>query len=525
MKKQEEQKDLLENLYGMEEVQDLLNTAFVKDQIQKLPYAFVNKHLILPIEENDQEMVVVTSDPLLLDPIEELRVFLGKDIVVKYARHDLIKDAVERCYHQKADKTKKLMSDLLKTSKKSEFSSEIKGYDLLERSENNPIIEVLNSILIEAIQQKASDIHFEPQEKDLMIRYRIDGVLHKRHSPPLEYQAQILTRLKVMAKLDIAEKRLPQDGRIKLIVGGRDIDFRVSTMPTSYGERIVLRILDKKNILVGLDSLGMDESLLKQFKKMIQLPEGIILVTGPTGSGKTTTLYSALNEAYSSEKNIMTVEDPVEYKLEGIAQIPVNPKIDLTFAKGLRHILRQDPDIIMIGEIRDRETADIAIQASLTGHLVFSTLHTNDAASAITRLADMGIEPFLLSSSVVGILAQRLVRSICPFCKESYEPSDEELSQLNLSKKQLSENKLFRGKGCDMCHDSGYLGRLGIFELIAVTAALKRQIMQNVDAEDLKNVAISSNMTDLRENGKRLVCEGHTTIQEILRVTKSEEEI
>ena len=373
------------------------------------------------------------------------------------------------------------------------------AYDLLAQTADSPVIRLLNVVMTEAIQQGASDIHFEPSEQGLVIRYRIDGVLQLRHVPPKELQSQLITRIKVLAKFDIAEQRLPQDGRIKLKIGGREIDFRVSTIPIVYGERVVLRILDKSNIILGLDRLGMAPELLDRFKKLTHLSEGIILVTGPTGSGKTTTLYCAINDVNSPEVNIMTIEDPVEYKLTNMAQVGVNPKIHLDFATGLRHILRQDPDIIMIGEIRDRETAEIAIQASLTGHLVLSTLHTNDAPSALTRLVEMEIEPYLLSSTVVGVLAQRLVRTICPHCRESYLPSELECVELGLQTPQ----PFYRGQGCALCFGLGYKGRHGIYELMPMSHPVKQQILKSADAVELRDIAILEGMVPLRSRGSR----------------------
>jgi general secretion pathway protein E len=334
----------------------------------------------------------------------------------------------------------------------------------------------------------------------------------------------MLARIKVMAKLDIAEHRLPQDGRIKLQMGRREIDFRVSTVPVAGGERIVLRILDKGNVILGLDKLGMLPAVFEAFHQMISLPEGIVLVTGPTGSGKTTTLYSAICEMYNDTTNIMTIEDPVEYNLKGIAQIGVNPKIRLDFATGLRHILRQDPDIIMIGEIRDKETAEIAIQSSLTGHLVLSTLHTNDAPSSITRLVDMGIEPYLLSSTIVGVLAQRLVRRICPECKQSYVPTDRELESVGLHRHELTEGKLYRGAGCASCYGSGYKGREGLYEMMTVNNAIKRQIVKSPDAVELRQIALGQGMVSLVNHGADLAKRGITTIAEVLCATRGAEE-
>lgn len=502
--------------FGLPIFDEVAEFAFVKERVSIVPYLFAKQKKLLPIEQNEKGVIVAVADPLDVESLEELRLLLKKPILPIYCPKGALESAIERCYHQKEEETKKLFSGLDKGAVQNEDALE--GYDLLEQADQNPIVRMINSILVEAIQQGASDIHFEPAEEGLLVRYRIDGVLLKRHAPPRDVQAQMLTRVKVMAKMDIAEHRLPQDGRIKLRHGGREIDFRVSTLPIVYGERIVLRILDKGNVLLGLDRIGMDEKTVKSFRKLINLPEGIVLVTGPTGSGKTTTLYSAISEINGSDTNIITVEDPVEYKLAGISQMNVNSKIELDFARGLRHILRQDPDVIMIGEIRDRETAEIAIQASLTGHLVLSTLHTNDAPSALTRLADMGIEPYLLASSILGVIAQRLVRCICSGCKTSYTPSSEELAELGI-KKDAAE-KLYRGKGCAACFGTGYKGRCGIYELMPVTARIKTQVLKSQDAEELRRVALAQDMAGLFEQGLRLVAQGTTTSAELLRVTR-----
>ncbi len=512
--------------YGIEVVSDLNEAPLVKEKRPLLPYDFAKRKSVLPIEEQSgSTLLVAMADPLDLETLEEVRALTGKEIKEVFALKETIDEAIERCYHQKENAASQLLASLRHNIKSNEEKEETEGYDLLNPHQaNSPVIRILNAILLEAIQQGASDIHFEPLENNLRVRYRIDGVLQMRHAPPREYQLQILTRIKVMARMDIAEQRLPQDGRIKLNIGGRQIDFRVSTIPVVYGERIVMRILDKSNVLLGLNKLGMVDDFLEKLKKLIDLSEGIVLVTGPTGSGKTTTLYSALSEIDAIHTNIMTVEDPVEYKLQGMAQIGVNPKIHLTFSTGLRHILRQDPDVIMIGEIRDRETAEIAIQASLTGHLVLSTLHTNDAPSALTRLVDMGIEPFLLSSSVVGILAQRLVRTICKQCRTSYMPSDLELCDLGLSREELPEGVLFTGQGCKDCFHTGFKGRCGIYELMVMDGPIKRQLIQSVDSNGLQKVAFAQGMKSLRQDGGRLVAQGITTVAEVLRVTRSCEE-
>jgi general secretion pathway protein E len=506
--------------FGLPISEEIESFAFVRDKVAIIPYLFAKQKGILPLCKSEKGVTVAVADPLDLDSLEELHLLLKKTVIPIYCPRNVIEAAIERCYSQKDEETKQFFSDLEKESGQGEKEQQKDEYDLLEQSDQNPVVRLVNTMLIEAIQQGASDVHFEPADMGLSVRYRIDGVLQKRHAPPKEFQQQILTRIKVMAKMDIAEHRLPQDGRLKLKVGGRGIDFRVSTLPTVHGERIVLRILDKGNVLLGLDRIGMPEAVLKVFRKLIHTPEGIVLVTGPTGSGKTTTLYSALSEVNATEMNIVTIEDPVEIRLPGISQMNVNRKIELDFSKGLRHILRQDPDVIMIGEIRDKETAEIAIQSSLTGHLVLSTLHTNDAPSALTRLADMGIEPYLLASSILGVLAQRLVRRICPHCKTGYLPSKEELQELGLKKEEIPGGHLYRGAGCAQCFNTGYKGRCGIYELMMVSSKIKAQVLRSQDAEELKKAALSQQMVSLFERGVELARDGITTSAEVLRVTR-----
>jgi general secretion pathway protein E len=495
--------------FGMECAEDLLTGTLPLEILEKVPYLFVKKHLAFPYAAKGDEVFVAIYDPLNLDAVDELQLMLGKTCIAQYAPKEEIALAVQARYDQTGGEASELIAGL----SRQKDESQVQVYDLLDKTrEQSPIVKVLNVILLEAIQQGASDIHFEPSEGDLRVRYRIDGVLQNRHSPSHEYQAQLLTRVKVMAELDIAERRLPQDGRIKLRLGNREIDFRVSTVPVACGERIVLRVLDKGNIVLGLAQIGMPDYILKEFRDLITLPEGILLVTGPTGSGKTTTLYSSIHEVASDEINVMTIEDPVEYKLAGIAQIGVRPKIDLTFAKGLRHILRQDPDVVMVGEIRDRETAEIAIQASLTGHLVLSTLHTNDAPSAVARLVDMGIESYLLSSTIVGVLAQRLVRTICPDCKEERPPAKGD--------ERFGAETLWTGRGCDSCYGTGYRGRHGIYELMRVTEDIRQNILDSPDAVRLRHTAIDGGMRTLLDHGKELVRDGITTVEELLRVVR-----
>lgn len=493
-------------------VEDLTSFRLIQEQTQIIPYSIAKSRRAVVVDDDGDKLIVAVEDPLSLEILEEIRYVTGRKTTEICATKEAIELAIQRCYHQKEGTASTLIATLKENSL--DENEETEGYDLLAQTADSPVVRLLNVVITEAIQQGASDIHFEPSEQGVIIRYRIDGVLQMRHTPPKELQMQLITRIKVLAKLDIAEQRLPQDGRIKLKIGGRAIDFRVSTIPVVYGERVVLRILDKSNIVLGLHRLGMPSEIMQRYTKLVHLSEGILLVTGPTGSGKTTTLYSTINDVNSLEVNIMTIEDPVEYKLPNMAQVGVNPKIHLNFATGLRHILRQDPDVIMIGEIRDKETAEIAIQASLTGHLVFSTLHTNDAPSALTRLIEMGIEPYLLSSTVVGVLAQRLVRTICPHCRSAYQPNEFECQQLG-----VSGHPFYKGQGCSACFGLGYKGRHGIYELMVMNHSVKQQVMKSADAVELRQVALNSGMSSLRVHGAQLVLQGITTSSEVFRVT------
>lgn len=491
--------------FSLQFAQSLDKYRFVKESIKRIPYLFAKQKTVLPLYETSEKMYVALDDPLHLTALHELQFMVNKPCEPIISPKEEILRAINRCYQVDAHKP-------------SPVESKMEEYDVLDNTSDNPIIASLNQIIVEALQQKASDIHIQKEETALVVKFRVDGVLQKKFSFSSTIHRQLIARIKVLAKLDIAEQRLPQDGRVKLRMSDREIDFRVSTIPTVYGERAVLRILDKGNIDLGLSHIGMHEEMLEKMRKWIEFPEGIILVTGPTGSGKTTTLYSAILELNPDEKNIMTIEDPIEYKIPHIAQIPVNPKIQLTFAMGLRHILRQDPDVILIGEIRDKETAEIAIKASLTGHLVLSTLHTNDAPSAITRLADMGVEKYLLASSLIGVVAQRLVRKICPNCRISYFPSKEELEELGVQFKVAV--RFFEGKGCKKCFNTGYSGRLAIYEMMPIEANVKRQILQHVDSESLRR---ASKIIGLRNDGMELVKKGLTTSKEVLRVTRINE--
>ena len=462
------------------------------------------------------------NDPLNLQPLDDLAVFLGAPIEPVLSSEREIMAAINRFFDRETGSTEQVMQDL-EGEDLGAIANEIEETDdLLDLASEAPVIRLVNSILTQAVRARASDIHIEPYERELKVRYRIDGLLYNTLTPPRRLQAAISSRIKVMANLNIAERRLPQDGRIRIRVGEKDVDIRVSVVPIAYGERIVLRILDKTSVLLGLEEIGMAEAAYSRYSRLIKRSNGIILVTGPTGSGKTTTLYGTLNKINAPELNIITIEDPIEYQLNGIGQIQVNPRIDLTFANGLRSILRQDPDIIMVGEIRDRETAEIAIQASLTGHLVFSTLHTNDAAGAVTRLLDMGVEAFLVSSSVIAIIAQRLVRIICRECRETYRPDLSLVKELGLDR--LSETGFdgffYRGKGCTACLQTGYRGRSGIYELLVIDDDIRGLIVSGADSNVIRRKAIEQGMTTLFRDGVDKIVKGVTTVDEVLRVTQ-----
>jgi len=490
--------------------------------IRPVPIQFAKRHKVLPLCEEDDAVVVAVADPGNMEALNDLRVLLDKRLIPRLARADEIIEAINRAYEMGSGRAEELMEDLEEDGLSSLAHELEEPKDLLDASDEAPIIRLVNGMLFQAVKDRASDVHIEPFEREIQVRYRIDGVLYPILSPPKAAHAPMVSRIKVMASLDIAEKRLPQDGRIRLKIAGKDIDIRVSVLPTSLGERVVMRLLDKSAVLLDLEELGMEGPRLEKFKDLITRPHGIILVTGPTGSGKTTTLYGALSRINSRDINIITVEDPVEYQLKGVGQIHVNPKIDLTFANGLRSILRQDPDVIMVGEIRDGETAEIAIQASLTGHLVLSTLHTNDAAGAITRLVEMGVEPFLVSSSVLAIMAQRLVRVLCRSCKESYVPTEAMLKDLGIKASDLPDGVLYKPVGCHECRNTGYRGRTGIYELLLITDRIRDLVMEGANANGLKSEARKQGMVTLREDGVRKVIAGVTSPEDVLRVTQDE---
>lgn len=489
--------------------------------IVKVPIAFYRQHKVFPFAYTDGEAKVAVTDPLNLQPLDDLAVFLGVPVVPVLSTERELMAAINRFFDRETGSTDQVMQDL-EDEDLGAIASEIEETDdLLDLASEAPVIRLVNSILTQAVRARASDIHIEPFERELKVRYRIDGLLYNILYPPRRLQAAISSRIKVMANLNIAERRLPQDGRIRIRVGEKDIDIRVSVVPTAYGERIVLRLLDKTSVLLGLEEIGMAQETFAKYSRLIKRSNGIILVTGPTGSGKTTTLYGTLHKINAPELNIITIEDPIEYQLNGIGQIQVNPRIDLTFANGLRSILRQDPDVIMVGEIRDRETAEIAIQASLTGHLVFSTLHTNDAAGAVTRLLDMGVEAFLVSSSVVAILAQRLVRVICKECREPYRPDAAEMKEIGLDSSGVPfEGFFYRGRGCAACLQTGFRGRSGIYELLLMDDHIRGLVMDGADSSVIKRRAIELGMVTLLRDGALKIVKGVTTVDEVLRVTQ-----
>ena len=486
---------------------------------EEIPIQFLRNHRMAPvITSNSADLVI--NDPLLFQPLDDLRFLTGlKEAEVVLAPHGRILSFINFAYDMNRNSAEQVIEDM-HGDETSQILSEIEQTDdLLEDTSDAPVVKLVNLMLSQAVKARASDIHIEHSQHSLKIRYRVDGLLYDMLSPPKHIQSALISRIKIMARMNIAEKRLPQDGRIEIRIADKNIDIRVSTIPVAFGERVVLRLLDKTNVLLNLSDLGMPAERLGEFDRLIQSPHGIILVTGPTGSGKTTTLYAALSTINKTDINIITIEDPIEYQIEGIGQIQVNPKIDLSFAKGLRSIVRQDPDVILVGEIRDRETAEVAIQSALTGHLVFSTLHTNDSASATTRLIDMGIEPFLVTSSMIAILAQRLVRVICADCKEEYSPDAESLQSIGISREMLDGKKICRGRGCPSCLDTGFKGRSGMFELMILDEPVRNLILKTSDANAIKQKAVEQGMFTLRQDGAQKVLSGITTIEEVFRVT------
>ena len=503
-----------------------INRPFINSEdLPKVPFVmngissrFIRENMVVPLELKQNKLKVAMANPEDRATIDALKVATEADIIVYAIDVKTLTEYISRFYGQESQDVNKIIEDM--GEKGIEFIREEEqdiGH-LKDLASEAPIIRLVNLFITRAVESRASDIHIEPFEDELKVRYRIDGVLHEAETTPKKLQAAVVSRIKIMAKLNIAERRLPQDGRIRLKINEREVDLRVSTIPVLHGESVVMRILHKEGIVIDLKQMGFPPKTFSEFDKLLAKPNGIILVTGPTGSGKTTTLYGALDKINSPDKKIITVEDPIEYQLKGVNQIQVKPQIGLNFANTLRHIVRQDPDIIMIGEIRDLETAEIAIQSALTGHVVFSTLHTNDAPSALTRLLDMGVENFLLSSTIRGILAQRLVRVICPVCKE-IDPSianKEELPKIGIP----ADITLFRGRGCEKCAFTGYYGRTGIFELLVIDEDLRKMIMKNADANQLRDLARRHGMRTLLEDGAEKIKAGITTLNEVLRVTQ-----
>lgn len=476
----------------------------------RVPFTWATRNQMLPVHEEGATVWVATSRPRCSAALEELALLLKRPLKALLCSPELLQEQLELRYRT---------SSQLATEQGDKHSAQTEEFqDLLDSGDDSPAVRFLNAMLVEAIREGVSDVHFDPTERGLRVRFRIDGLLQERHVTPVDFIGPLITRLKVLAKLDIAEHRLPQDGRIRVKVAGKDSDFRVSSMPCLGGERIVMRLLDKGHVTLGLNHLNMPPRVLQGMRRCLHRSEGMLLVTGPTGSGKTTTLYSAVQDLVTPQKNIMTIEDPIEVRLAGIAQIQVQPKIGFGFAEGLRHILRQDPDIVLVGEIRDTETAAIAVQAALTGHLVLSTLHTNDAPSAIARLVELGVESYLVASALQGVLAQRLVRVICPHCKQEQQMTDEQHQEWALPKQSY-----YHGSGCSHCSGSGYQGRVGIYEWLSVNERMQQQILINQDSVRLRHLAQEMGMESLRQHGLRLCDAGITSAEELARVTSPEE--
>jgi len=480
--------------------------------------AIGRKYGVVPYRADESSVVLLAVDPLNFSIIDDLTFTLDKDVSLVVAEPTLVQRLVDDTYGTEDTSIDDLLAEFDTTSIV-EDDEDLSDDELSELANQTPIIRFVNLILQQAIKDKSSDVHFEPFEDVFRIRYRIDGALYEMSPPPKKLAIPVISRIKVIANLNIAEKRIPQDGRIKTTIAGRAVDLRVSTLPTQFGESVVLRVLDKSVVNLDLDSLSMPDDILVHIRELVDRPNGIFIVTGPTGSGKTTTLYSALREVNKLETKILTAEDPIEYEIEGIMQVAVNHQVGLDFARALRAFLRQDPDKIMVGEIRDLETAQIAVQASLTGHVVLSTLHTNDAAGAVTRLVDMGLEPFLISSSLEAVLAQRLIRRICRHCRTQYEPTSEMIDALGADPLEVAEKNFFYGSGCTHCSDTGYAGRLGLFEMIMVTDALRELINKRAPTLVIKQKAIEQGMRTLRDDGMRAIFDGQSTIEEVLKYT------
>ena len=492
------------------------------DVVKVIPETLARRYQVIPLFKKDKALTLAMVDPLNVFAIDDLRRITGTDIQPVVSTETEVMQAIDRFYSA--------TPDMVEAAKE----ADVQGYGVIQEeqiidleriADDTPIIKLVNTMIAQAVREGASDIHIEPDAEVLRIRYRVDGILREVMSPSRNLQSGVISRIKIMADLDIAEKRMPQDGRIQMKVGEKDVDIRLSTLPIIFGEKLVMRLLDKSSVLLGLEEMGLSPATLEGFNRMIQRPYGLLLVTGPTGSGKTTTLYAALNGISSVERNLITIEDPVEYQLKYVNQVQVNMKTGMTFANGLRSILRQDPDVVMVGEIRDTETASIAIQAALTGHLVFSTLHTNDAPGSVARLLDMGAEPFLVSSSLIGVLAQRLVRKVCSKCKEPFTPTPELVRELALDQlsEQGKEMGLVKGAGCQQCRNSGYSGRTGIFELLPIDEAMRNLISDRSPSSAIRTQASRGGFTAMRQHGLEVALKGITTLEEVLRVTQEVE--
>lgn len=508
----------LANQFGMEYI-SLAGVEIDQEVIDLVPGEVARRYKVVPVYKNDNTITVALSDPLDVETLDSLRYVLRCGVEGVVATPEEIEAALNHHYTASGISAASMLQDMTEGAVQTATNTlDLTGEDNVTDADA-PIIKLVSLIILEAFRSRSSDIHLEPQEKKFRVRYRIDGVLHEVESPPKRLQSAIISRIKIMANMSIAEKRMPQDGRIQINVMGRDLDLRVSSIPSNHGESIVMRLLDKESLSLGLPKLGFFSDDQQTFERLIGLSDGIVLVTGPTGSGKTTTLYACLNYINKPDRKIITVEDPVEYQMSGINQVHVRSDIGLTFGAALRAMLRQAPNIIMIGEIRDLETAEIAVNASLTGHLVFSTLHTNDAPSAVTRLIDIGVKPFLVASSCRAIMAQRLVRKICDRCKEPVKASDAELRLLGPAAEQIAAANLFRGKGCSDCSYTGYRGRIGLFEIFLITDAVRHLIFERAPASVLRKKARELGMRTLREDGLRKVIAGQTTLEEVFRVT------
>ncbi len=502
----------------------LADRAIERRVIESVPARLVNLYEVVPLERQGNTLRVAMCDPLDIHVLDELRLHLKVEVEPAFATVKEIRDAIKRFYGIGAD----TMEGMLEDDQQTEVTLEARSGevdDLEDLAQDASIVRFVNQVINEAVDDRATDIHFEPLEERMRIRYRIDGLLYEASVPTAvsRYQSAIISRLKIMADMNIAERRLPQDGKIKIKKGETDYDLRVSTIPTPYGESVVLRILSRDSEFITIEKLGFDPHYAKILREMIHKPHGIVLVSGPTGSGKSTTLYAGLNEINTLDKKILTIEDPIEYRINGVMQVQVNPGIGLSFARLLRTFLRQDPDVIMVGETRDQETAEITIRTALTGHLVFTTIHTNDACSVVTRLLDMGIEPFLISSSVEGLLAQRLVRKLCPHCKKPHTPDAEQLRRVNVTGEDPATLTLYRANGCERCRFTGFMGRTAVYEIVQITDEFRRMIVERQPANILKRLAVKQGMRPLRHDGWAKCKAGLTTIEEILRVTMEDE--